>query len=642
MKKSILLALVTFVASASFAQAPEGVRIYEAQAKFKNQSRLRPDKNKVERPVPFQVPNPTVTASANRSGGGQFGREIIGNTFYDLQTNSSVGNRIVRNSDGTIAAVWTMSPTPSHSAFFDRGTGYNFRNSLGWDNLPSSRIESSRIGWPSVINPSNGTEAVICHNTTQSQLQISKRANRGVGLWNEDLNTFSSPSVDGNWWPKMVTGGINGNSIHVLSITYPVASGGSIYQGIDGALLYSRSQDGGLTWDKMHELIPDLDASNFIGFGGDTYAIDARGNTVAILVGDATQDLVLLKSTDNGNTWTKTIVEDFPIDLWDYNAQISDINGDGTADTLETHDGAMAVLIDNNNQVHVFTGYMRILEDDPATAGYSYFPYTDGIKYWNESMGSLSPVIITSAVDRDGSGVIEYPTASTAGALSVGSTGNSISSYPSAGITPGGKIFLTYSSIFEGTDNGEGKSYRHQYLIVSENGGNSWSAPLDLIPASGDPDFTEGTFGAIARRVDIAAHIIYQEDAEPGHSMYGPTPGDADPGNINQLNNIVYNAVDTIVFSLPVGIENEGKKGEISVFPNPANDRLTVSVSAAQTEDYYISIYDISGRLVSSLPSSFNGFKQSCQIDLREFSPGVYRISAQSASQNISAAFIKH
>ena len=56
----------------------------------------------------------------------------------------------------------------------------------------------------------------------------------------------------------------------------------------------------------------------------------------------------------------------------------------------------MAVLIDNNNQVHVFTGYMRILEDDPATAGYSYFPYTDGIKYWNESFGADSTVIIAS------------------------------------------------------------------------------------------------------------------------------------------------------------------------------------------------------------------------------------------------------
>ena len=34
----------------------------------------------------------------------------LGSTYYDLQTNSSPGRRILLHSDGTVSAVWTTSP----------------------------------------------------------------------------------------------------------------------------------------------------------------------------------------------------------------------------------------------------------------------------------------------------------------------------------------------------------------------------------------------------------------------------------------------------------------------------------------------------------------------------------------------------
>jgi hypothetical protein len=640
--KRILLSVASItLAAVSFAQSPVSLKRAQADASLRNLALTRPDKNKVERPVPYALPNPTVVSGGASSSSRNNGREIIGNTFYDLQTNSSICNRIVRNADGTVAATWTIGPTASHSAFADRGTGYNYRSASGWDALPTARVEGKRTGWPSIVNLDNGTEAFVCHNTTISNIQITSRPTKGTGAWVEDEVTLLSPLAEGSWWPRLTSGGTDGNSIHSISITYPVASGGALYEGLDGALLYSRSQDGGATWDKLYFLIPDIDSSSFLGFGGDTYAIDARGNTVAILAGDATQDLVLLKSTDNGDTWTKTIVEDFPIDKWDYNAQISDINGDGTADTLETHDGAMAVLIDNNNQVHVFTGYMRILEDDPATAGYSYFPYTDGIKYWNESFGADSTVIIASIIDRDGSGVIEYPTPTAADALAVGSTGNSVTSYPSAGISANGRIYLGYSSVYEGTDNGEGKSYRHQYLISSGDGGATWTSPLDLIPADGDPDFTEGTFGALARRVDGFVHVIYQEDAEPGHSLYGATPGDTDPGNINQVNSIVYNAVDTALFG-SVSIKEFSQQNDMFVFPNPANEILSISLNAGNAEAFNLSLSDMSGRVVMQSETRFNGTAQVRQINISQLPAGIYNLRAVSGERSITKRIVKY
>lgn len=51
--------------------------------------------------------------------------------------------------------------------------------------------------------------------------------------------------------------------------------------------------------------IPGTDSTEYMGFGGDEYSIDARGNTVAIALGSTITDLMLLKSTDAGLTWTK-------------------------------------------------------------------------------------------------------------------------------------------------------------------------------------------------------------------------------------------------------------------------------------------------------------------------------------------------
>src|SRR5438128_2497905 len=46
---------------------------------------------------------------------------VIGNTYYDLQTNNTISNRFVNNSDGTKSAVWTFSPNAT-AGYPNRGT----------------------------------------------------------------------------------------------------------------------------------------------------------------------------------------------------------------------------------------------------------------------------------------------------------------------------------------------------------------------------------------------------------------------------------------------------------------------------------------------------------------------------------------
>ena len=57
---------------------------------------------------------------------------------------------------------------------------------------------------------------------------------------------------------------------------------GSLWHGLNGAVLYSRSQDGGNSWDIDTLVIPGMDTSSFLGFSADDYAIAAQGETVVI------------------------------------------------------------------------------------------------------------------------------------------------------------------------------------------------------------------------------------------------------------------------------------------------------------------------------------------------------------------------
>jgi len=72
---------------------------------------------------------------------------IIGTTTYDLQTNGTISNRLLYNSDGSMCAVWSMSLTGnSVNLWPDRGTGYNYFDPVAssWSSQPSNRIEPYR------------------------------------------------------------------------------------------------------------------------------------------------------------------------------------------------------------------------------------------------------------------------------------------------------------------------------------------------------------------------------------------------------------------------------------------------------------------------------------------------------------------
>src|SRR5210317_867062 len=85
----------------------------------------------------------------------------LGETFYDLQSNASINNRLQVWDDGTMAAVWTRGLEAS--AFPNRGTGYNYFDGSSWGAWPEARIQDTRCGWPSIAAWGADGEISVAH-----------------------------------------------------------------------------------------------------------------------------------------------------------------------------------------------------------------------------------------------------------------------------------------------------------------------------------------------------------------------------------------------------------------------------------------------------------------------------------------------
>ena len=519
--------------------------------------------NKLE----FNSIKPQVTHYKN----GDICETIIGTSTYDLQTNSSIANRMISQPAG-MSAVWTFSDENSAS-FSDRGSGYNFNNGSSWDNLPTERIESVRIGWPNVCVTGGGKEFVISHTfLATGGLHITSRDVQGSGDWTES----TMPGTVAQVWPRVATGGEDNNSIHIVSITMPVANGGSLFNDMDGALLYYRSQDQGATWDQVEVQIPGTTVDDFVGFAADSYAIAANGNKVAIAVFGDLHDTFVLISEDNGDTWSKEIIVDFPVDNYVIDTGI-DLDMDGNPDTLNNSDGAGTVIVDYNGNTQVFYGNMRYLDADLGDANFSYFPFTSGIWHWAEGMSG--PNMIVDVIDLDGDPeFLDY--------VDLGLYFVSITGFVSAASDATGNTYLAFSSLMEGIDNGA-QNFRHIYLMFT-NDGTTWQGPNDMTPDFDGDETIECVFPTMAPFVDARVQLWYQRDFEPGLAVRG----DMDPITVND---IVHLDIDA---SAVVSVDYPSLQIDLEVFPNPSEGNVFITTDLNEFSYLDLTVVDVNGKRV--------------------------------------------
>jgi len=555
----------------------------------------------------------------------------IGTTEYDLQTNKSVQNRLVKHPDGTISAAWTMG---TGSGFPDRGTGYNYFNGTAWQAFPTARIENVRTGFPS-MTVADSNEVVIAHTATG--LNMAKRT-LGTGAWTSAAIPFTTTNAI--TWPRAMGKGLGFGTIHLIGCKY--------LSTIAGGMLYARSSDGGATWDKQNIILPGTDTTEMKPTGGDAYCIDVKGDIIGIVTGDMTTDVILIKSFDGGETWDKQVIWQHQMHLWNTKLVgglgMSDGDGDGKPDTLTVTDGRYALVIDNDGVFHVFMGVTKIKRDSVAAAdNFAYWPYTDGLVYWNSNQSTIVPgsdfyadTVLNKVgymVDVNGNDSIDFNTVA-AGSFPWGDYPfTCLSSMPSASVGADGAVYCSYSSVVEGTDMGDGRAYRNIYAIKSTDHGNSWSAPVNIT----QNDWTECTFGSLNRNVDSDLYMVYQESDEPGIFLQ---PSTGNPHVQGTTRTKFVKISNDLVTNTSI---NDISKNNISVsqnYPNPFNGSTQIDINLNTSTSVVIDVTNMLGQTINSISKQLTAGTHAVTLNADNMKSGIYFYTVKTNNSSVTHKMI--
>lgn len=553
---------------------------------------------------------------------------IIGRSFYDLWSNTLIGNRIYMHPDGTMGAVWTMGMTAT--SFPDRGTGYNFFDGNSWGPEPSARIENIRCGWPSYSTWGPNGEINVAHNGSTG-LEISTRENRGTGDWTQSLYQGPAGIENDPTWPRVVTSGENNEYIHMLYNSY------NEYEGQPQALLYSRSNDGGATWDPQ-DIVPDgTGADYYYEIGADQYVFAARGNTVVILSANPWHDMFMLKSTDNGDTWEKTVIWEHPYPFFWFETTITD--------TMFAVDNSANCAIGPDGKVHVVFGITRVLNDDLTTT-YSYFPYVDGIGYWNEDMPTFSNDLSALAPpqygyetsemiedynyigymqDVNGNGVLDLVDE----IMSYRELGPS--TMPSVSVDDNGNVYVAFASTTETYDNFD-FNFKKIWSRAWVPGGG-WG-PFYHVTENIIHIFDESIYPTLVQNQTGDIQLIYQADGTPGLAL--------DEDHDYQENRIIHATIPTADLLTGIG-DNEliSSESVSQNYPNPFTGITTITVNLEESADLSLKVTNLLGQTVyETIRGEVNAGTHYFQVDGSSYESGIYFYTVKADNSSVTKKMI--
>ncbi len=575
--------------------------------------------------------NGTTGIESNTLKIGDWAEETLGETVFDLQSNFAMQHRIFLFPDHTISAVWTRGM--AQTSFPDRGTGYNHFDGTSWLEFPTERIETMRCGWPSLAPYGTDGEIIVSHTANTNGLAINTTTLRGAGEWEQQL--FIGPaSHEKIEFPRMVTNGPDRTTLHTIYITAPENLGGSTYMGIDGALLYSRSPDGGTTWDISHEQLDGITSSEFNFVSGDAYSMaEPRGETLAFVMGSKWSDLFIMKSENNGDDWEKTVVFEHPYPLFDFDVTITD--------TFFTADSYNSIIIDNEGMVHIVFGITRVVHDETGDT-YTGFPLYDGIGYWNESMppfesndplNTMNPDNLLEDVnligwtqDINGNDSIEI----IGGDGSLGNYRSGFSSMPQLVVDENDYLYLLFSSVTE-TYQTATQNYRHLWMRVSEDNGQTWND--EFFDLNGDIAFlfSECVLPSMSATSDDYLHIIYQHDDEPGLAVNG----DEDPYGNNTMPYIKVHKPELLGIKQASSDANDYKIVSQN-YPNPAKEFTNINIHLINPAYLTVDVYDMTGKQVMFIDQGMTNLGvHKIELNVTDLSSGIYfyRVTAGMQSE---------
>ena len=603
-------------------------------------------------------------------------------TFYDLQSNQYVANRMYQMEDGAVAVTATMSHQANATAS-DRGTGYNFYKAGQWlyeDLEEMPRVEPFKTGWPSIAQWGEGGEILLSHgggNGIPSGMQCFTRETAGDGEWIH-MGTLP-PYPDGYaypteypTWPRVVTCGDNHNIIIAVAVLQHSISEDET----DLQTVMWRSEDAE-NWEVSYGPLHDLETPwDHNQFSADDYCMAANGNKVALLYsGCLTNSTWLFTSNDCGLTWESTRVWENPYEGREFTFE----NGEpwGMEDTLFMPMNG-SIVIDNNGITHVALNTFEMIHTTENESGYySYWAGrpVDGILYWNSTQEA--PIQDTYHPEYAGIPHLYEPNPHHAARLwwpipnepgYVHLVNDSIkwigfipmyegeewsndmyymsgseyvgkfygaSGHPALSCDPEGNLACAFSSPCE--------------IAVSETGTNANHYLRHIYVSYRNVD--EGYWRQIEDDISDPEEIFELSDHENVFTM--SVPNTVNPGEFwfgfqadmeigfkwgsnatqseytdNEIFVVKVNADPTFV-SVPENHDAINPMTTTRVYPNPVVDQMTIEVNASQASEMSISVYNLMGQKVMDKNVSINTGINTPTLNTSSLSSGVYFVTVK-------------
>ena len=558
-------------------------------------------------------------------------------TYYDLQSNGYVSNRMYQKANGDVAVVTTMSREQNLTAS-DRGTGYNFiagGNMSNLGDIPEVREEANatgddvRTGWPTIAPYGPEGEILVNHS---SGLNYWIREKAGQGQWD---GPYSIPNPEGLEypfslsWPRVATSGANNDVIHVVCASQHSISSEEMVN----AQFYCRSTDG-QNWEVAYSPLEETDEHINI-YSADDYSIATNGDVVAICYTSVFYGHALvMKSTDNGQTWERIVVWENPY-IGDWETDENTITPEETPAQTPVHS---TVAVGPDGTVHVAFSVATYAHTELGnTFSYYYGRTADGIAYWNDTRAALTNLRLWED-DPENEGYVLHSMDSVnfCGWLpfysNIADFNNdavyknddyiyqfygSCSGFPALSVDPEGNLALAYSTpdtereLFDNT-----AYYRSTVMSYKAANEEGWHVAVEHVFEDFMHMVDESMFVNAAPSVTRQGEFwfSYVADNVPGLA-WGSGASQSSPEN-NQC--YVFKISSEFI---PVGTEEIIARDVVyNVYPNPASDYIFVSSS--MDADATVTFTNLAGQTVKVVNTNLTTGDNS--VSINDLNSGVY------------------
>ncbi len=645
MKKVLLLSLSLALGFSAFAQ--QRVAKNDIQAFKVNKNKEVVGNEKINPSAAAFAPQSSQSVVINRWENKEEAETML--TTYDLQSNSWCSNRMYQLPNGSVGIVGTMSLQENQQAT-DRGTGYNFYNGSEWMDMPEARVEQMRTGWPTIAQWGDNGEIMISHSPCRCWV----REVAGEGEWQYMGELPYAPEgypYDGEniSWPRVATSGEHHNIIHVIGDIQHSVSDSEVHH----HQAYLRSEDA-VNWTISYSPLAQ-DGEEADHYSADAYNIAANGHTVAMIYSDDLQaHVVMYKSTDDGATWTRTVIWENPYYGCDWENDECSV----FTDTLFGPSN-VAIAIDNRGVAHVVMNTYEYIHDE---IGNTYTTFRgraiDGLYYWNDTQeapiqsvdGNPHHALRLWWPSGDGYVHMEADSTKWAGYLPMFEDENGSlieyqndyfyiendyfykfrsgqSGMPALSIDPFGNIACAYSAPCTKRVNNElTKYYRSIFVSYYNVDEGYWHQVVDDITDEMWYLFSENIFTISVNNTVNPGEFWFgfQEDATPG--LYWGSNATQTNANFNTIHAVKVIA-DPECVSVPENYDAINPMTNVQIHPNPVSDNLYITVNASQSSVMNIAVYNITGQKVMETSASISTGINHPSIDVNSLSSGIYFVT---------------